>query len=182
MTDISFESCYLGGRLNLPQIIIDDFTKPKFLNIVAYEMCPDAPKDYAVSSYICFLDTLIDHVDDVKELRSKHILSNYLGSDEAVVQLFNAITKDLGDSDAYSHVKNSIQEHYDNSWNTWIAEAFHDYFRSPWTFMALIAAVLILILTRFQTYYTHPGKYIIYLYVGSIMIVMCFFLVRCVRD
>ena len=121
LTDISFKSCFLCGYLKLPQIIIDDFTKPKVLNIVAYEMCQGGPYDYAVTSYMCFLYDIIDHADDVKELRSKHILSNLLGSDEDVAQLFNEISNDLVDPEAYKDVKDRIQEHYNKRMNTWIA-------------------------------------------------------------
>ncbi|XP_034707137.1 UPF0481 protein At3g47200-like [Vitis riparia] len=148
LTDISFKSCFFCGYLKLPQIIIDDFTKPKFLNIVAYEMCQDGPYDYAVTSYMCFLYDIIDHADDVKELRSKHILSNLLGSDEDVAQLFNEISNDLVDPEAYKDVKDRIQEHYNKRMNTWIAQALHDHFSTPWTIIAFIAAVLILFLTR----------------------------------
>ena len=183
LTDISFNSYFFYGHLKLPPITIDSATKARFLNMVAYEMCAEVPDDYGVASYICFLDNLIDHADDVKELRSKHILYNLLGSDEDVAQLFNEIVYGFVEyPETYGGVKDSIQKHIEKRWNTWIAEALSNYLRSPWTFMALIAAVLILIVSGVQTYYAHPGKYIIYLYVGSIMIVMCFFLVRCVRD
>ena len=68
LRDISFNSYFFYGCLKLPPTIIDDLTKPKFLNILAYEMCPDAPNDYAVTSYIYFLYELIDHADDVKDV------------------------------------------------------------------------------------------------------------------
>ncbi|RVW31579.1 hypothetical protein CK203_117209 [Vitis vinifera] len=79
LTNISFNSYFFYGHLKLPPIIIDSATKARFLNMVAYEMCAEVPDDYGVASYICFLDNLIDHADDVKELRSKHILYNLLG-------------------------------------------------------------------------------------------------------
>ncbi|KAL6324737.1 hypothetical protein AAG906_017077 [Vitis piasezkii] len=158
LRDISFKSYFFYGHLKLPPIIIDDFTKSRFLNMIAYEMCPGAPDDYAVTSYICFLDDLIDHADDVKELRSKHILHNLLGSDEDVAQIFNEISNGLGDPGIYKDVKARIQKHYDKRVNTWIAQALHDHFRSPWTVMAFIAAVLILFLTGVQTYYALPGN------------------------
>ncbi|RVW20188.1 UPF0481 protein [Vitis vinifera] len=154
--DVSFKSYFFFGHLKLPPITIDDSTKTKFLNMVAYEMCPDAPDDYAVTSYVCFLQDLIDHADDVKELRSKHILHNTLESDEDVAQIFNEIGNGLVSPDAYKEVKTSIQKHYDKRVNTWIAQGLHDHFRSPWTFMAFIAAVLILFLTAVQTYYALP--------------------------
>ncbi|KAL6324001.1 hypothetical protein AAG906_006272 [Vitis piasezkii] len=158
LTDISFNSYFFYGYLKLPPIIVDDSTKPKFLNMVAYEMCPDAPDDYAVTSYVCFLYELIDQADDVKELRSKHILYNCLGSDEDVAKIFNEIGNDLVDPDAYKEVKTSIQKHYDKRVNTWIAEGLHEHFRSPWTIIAFIAAVLVLLFTGVSTYYALPGE------------------------
>ncbi|XP_059598776.1 UPF0481 protein At3g47200-like [Vitis vinifera] len=155
LRDVSFKSYFFFGHLKLPPITIDDFTKTKFLNIVAYEMCPGpgAPDDYAVTSYICFLDDLIDHADDVKELRSKHILHNLLGSDADVAEIFNEIGNGLVDPGIYEDVKARIQKHYKKRVNTWIAQALHNHFRSPWTVMAFIAALLVLFLTAVQTYY-----------------------------
>ena len=158
LTDVSFKSYFFHGYLKLPRIIIDDFTKKKFLNMIAYEMCPDAPDDYGITSYICLLDDLIDHADDVKELRSKNILYNLLGNDEDVAQLFNEIGNDLVDPEAYEDVKDRIQEHYNKRMNTWIAQALHDHFSTPWAIIAFIAAVLILFLTGVQTYYALPGN------------------------
>ncbi|RVW62316.1 UPF0481 protein [Vitis vinifera] len=150
LRDISFKSYFFFGYLKLPPITIDDFTKTKFLNMAAYEMCPDAPDDYGVTSYIRFLYDLIDHADDVKELRSKHILHNLLGSDDDVAKIFNEISNDLVDPEAYKDVKDCIQKHYDKRVNTWTAQALHNHFRSPWTVMAFIAALLILFLTGFR--------------------------------
>ena len=158
LRDISFNSHFFYGCLKLPPIIIDGFTKPKFLNIVAYEMCPEAPNDYAVTSYISFLYELIDQADDVKELRSNHILYNCLGSDEEVAKIFNEITNDFVNPDAYGDVKARIQEHYDKRVNTWMAQALHDHFSTPWTIMTFIAAVLVLFLTAVQTYCALPGN------------------------
>ena len=158
LRDISFNSHFFDGCLKLPPIIIDGFTKPKFLNLVAYEMCPEAPNDYAVTSYISFLYELIDHADDVKELRSNHILYNCLGSDEEVAKIFNEITNDFVNPDAYGDVKARIQEHYDKRVNTWMAQALHDHFSTPWTIMAFIGAVLVLFLTAVQTYCALPGN------------------------
>lgn len=158
LTDISFKSYFFFGYLNLPQIIIDDSTKPLLLNLMAYEMCPEAPNDYAVTSYVSFLYDLIDHADDVEEMRSRHILHNCLGSDEEVAQIFNEIGNEVVDTNVYKKVKVSIQKHYDNRINTWIAQVLHDHFSTPWTVLAFLAAVLILFLTGVQTYYNLPGN------------------------
>ncbi|KAH1260472.1 hypothetical protein GmHk_02G003587 [Glycine max] len=79
----------------LPEIVVDDTTAATVLNLIAYEMCPDFENDYGICSYVSFLDSLIDHPDDVKALRSEQILLNSLGSDEKVANLFNTISTDL---------------------------------------------------------------------------------------
>ncbi|KAG6641029.1 UPF0481 protein At3g47200-like [Carya illinoinensis] len=154
LTTISFAKGY-PGYLLLSPIIIDDSTGPKFLNLIAYEMCPDFYNDFEIASYISFLDSLIDHASDVMELRNAGILHNLLGSDKEVAQLFNEIGTDLvPDPDAYGEVKAAIQSHYKTQWKTWIAEALHDHFRSPWTFLAFSAAIVVLGLTFIQTWFS----------------------------
>ncbi|GMY19170.1 upf0481 protein, partial [Fagus crenata] len=67
-------------------------------------MCPDFENNYGVTSYISFLDSLIDEANDVIELRKARILGNLLGSDQEVAQLFNEIGRDLvPNPEIYSH-------------------------------------------------------------------------------
>ncbi|KAJ0079727.1 hypothetical protein Patl1_23449 [Pistacia atlantica] len=73
LTDITFSL----GTLKLPPIIVDDSTRSKFLNLIAY--------------YIAFLDALNDWSQDVKQLRDKKMLVNTLGSDDEVAKPFNEI-------------------------------------------------------------------------------------------
>ncbi|XP_043692954.1 putative UPF0481 protein At3g02645 [Telopea speciosissima] len=132
----------------------NDSTKPKLLNLVTYETCPDASDDFTVASYICFLDSLIDSAEDVKELRLKGILHNVLGSDQQVADLFNDLTNDLvPDPELYRDVKSGIEKHYNSNVGTWMAEMHQTYFRNPWSVIALVAAALALLLTMVQTYY-----------------------------
>ncbi|XP_052176585.1 uncharacterized protein LOC127790895 [Diospyros lotus] len=81
-SDITFHSTILNGKLSLPGITIEDGTKSLLLNLVAFEACADTLSNFGVSSYVYFMDTLIDHADDVKELRYKGIILNLLGSDQ----------------------------------------------------------------------------------------------------
>ncbi|XP_057983218.1 UPF0481 protein At3g47200-like [Malania oleifera] len=105
-TDIKFEHCCVRGFLKLPAVIVDDSFKSILLNLVAYKACPDAPDDLGVTSYICFMDSLIDHAEDVKELRSEGILMSCLGSDQQVADLFNDIANNLVDNrELYMEVK-----------------------------------------------------------------------------
>uniref|UniRef100_A0A2N9GGG3 Uncharacterized protein n=1 Tax=Fagus sylvatica TaxID=28930 RepID=A0A2N9GGG3_FAGSY len=138
-----------------PSRKVDDSTGPKFLNLIAFEMCPDFENNYGVTSYISFLDSLIDEANDVIELRKARILGNLLGSDQEVAQLFNEIGTDLvPNPEIYSDVRTQIQKYYDNKLMTWLSQFFHNHFSSPWTFLAFLGALLALALSAVQTWYT----------------------------
>ncbi|KAI3804119.1 hypothetical protein L1987_32289 [Smallanthus sonchifolius] len=140
---IKFSKCGIFANLELPPITVDDSTKPMLLNLVAYEMCSNDINASWVTSYICLLDSLIDHSEDVKVLRKAGILDNRLGSDKEVALLFNEIGKDLvPNSMAYSDARYGIQKHYDSKRNTLITQLKREYIKSPWAFVALLAGLV----------------------------------------
>ncbi|XP_042486816.1 UPF0481 protein At3g47200-like [Macadamia integrifolia] len=147
-------------RLYLPAIVIDETFKTKWLNLAAYEACPDFFNDGEISSFICFMDSLIDRPEDVKELRERGVLQNFLGSDQHVAELFNELASDLTPNpNEYRQVKHDIQKHFNKTWVVWFTEVLHTYFSSPWSSFAFLAAVLALVLTAVQTHYAiHPKK------------------------
>ncbi|XP_062076501.1 UPF0481 protein At3g47200-like [Humulus lupulus] len=162
LRSVSFSSPLFNfGQLKLPPLIVDESTKQKLLNLVAYEMCPGGnnKKNYAVSSYLRLLNSLIDSEQDVKDLRSAHILRNHLGSDQEVAELFNTFGSILVPHDAYSSVKKDIQKYYDNKIVSWNAQFCRQYCRNPWTILALLAALAAFILTGIQTYYSANPKH-----------------------
>ncbi|XP_059462813.1 UPF0481 protein At3g47200-like [Corylus avellana] len=153
---------FFPGYLWLPPITVDDSTGPKFMNLIAYEMCLDFENDFGISSYISLLDSLIDEANDVKDLRKAQVLHNFLGSDQEVADLFNEIGTDVvPNADAYKDVKRHIQEYYKIPCMTWMAQVYHNHFSSPWTFLAFLGVLLGLGLTAAQTWYavkaSHPG-------------------------
>ncbi|KAM3363872.1 protein like [Capsicum galapagoense] len=166
LSDVKFTSFHCSGQLTLPPITIDDSTKSEFLNLVAYEACPDTPDDFAITSYLSFMDSLVDQPEDVKELRSKGILLNFLGSDQEVADLFNEIARDLvPNPHAYVDVKAKIENHYNNKGKIWIAEWKNTHFNTPWTVVAFIAALFVIclqvsdtLLAGVQTYYATHQK------------------------
>ncbi|MCH83860.1 DUF247 domain protein, partial [Trifolium medium] len=74
-TDIDFSEGWIAAKLTLPEIVVDHTTAATFLNLIAYEMCPDFENGYGICSFAVFMDSLIDHPEDVKELRSKEFYS-----------------------------------------------------------------------------------------------------------
>lgn len=159
LTDVKFKSSSLYGTLNLPSITIDESTKSMFLNLVAFETSA-ALNPLWVTSYICFMDSLIDDADDVKELRSKGIIINFHGADQQVADLFNQMGSFLEpDTSVYNDVKREINEQCESIVKKWVAQWQQTYFHSPWAFIAFAAAAVGLALTATQTYYTmHPPK------------------------
>ncbi|RWR75424.1 UPF0481-like protein [Cinnamomum micranthum f. kanehirae] len=162
-SDVKFRKGFINSHLELPQIIVDDSTKTRLLNLAAYEMCPDGSLYRAVTSYICFLDSLIYNVDDVKELRYNNILLNRLGSDEEVANLFKELATNLSpESNAYSDVILGMEEHSKRHFNhvrLWISQFFHNNFTSPWTAISLVAGIFVILLTLVQTIYSVLSYY-----------------------
>ncbi|PHU13444.1 hypothetical protein BC332_14649 [Capsicum chinense] len=158
--------CYLRALLTLPPLTIDDSTKSEFLNLVAYETRPDTPDEFGITSYLTFMDSLIDHAEDVKELRSKGILLNSFGTDEEVANLFKEIAQNLvPNPHAFFDAKLKIEQQYSSRRKAWIAELKNTHFAGPWTFLAFIAALFVialqvagLVLSAFQTYYAGHDK------------------------
>ncbi|XP_042479758.1 UPF0481 protein At3g47200-like [Macadamia integrifolia] len=155
LRDVKFEDHRVSGDLFLPQLFIDDSTKSILLNLVAYEASPDGPSDYVVASYIVLLDALIDHSEDVKELRSKGILQNLLGSDQQVADLFNELAINLVPSPSeYLEVKRNIEKHCDKKFSIWMTDFRRTHFSSPWTIFAFFVAGGIILVTFAQTYFS----------------------------
>ncbi|KAF5186809.1 putative transmembrane protein [Thalictrum thalictroides] len=117
------------------------------------EQCQDDDTAY-ITHYVILLDFLINTPKDVALLRSKGIIDNYLGSDEAVAQLFNKlptnVIADVVDSPYYEHL-NNMDAFYNKRWNKWKGNLKRIYFQNPWTIISLNAAIVLLICTITQT-------------------------------
>ncbi|MBA0873739.1 hypothetical protein Goshw_006462 [Gossypium schwendimanii] len=156
LKDISFY-CNFLGTLMMPRLLVDDSTASKFLNLVALEMCRDFKNDFEVTSYLCFMDTLIDSADDVKELRVTGILHNYFGSDEEVANLFNKMSRDLvPDQGRYENVIKEIHKYCNNPWTDALAQVYYTHFSTPWTVLAFIGAIIGLLFSAIQAYFSLP--------------------------
>ncbi|KAA8517210.1 hypothetical protein F0562_017538 [Nyssa sinensis] len=159
LSDINF-SYFLYGRLTLPPLIFNDLTKTIFINAIAQEVCTE--NEFVFSSYVKFLDLLIDNADDVKAMQSAGILKNIQGNEEELANFINIIGAAVEpQSDAYKDVKREMGNYIPSKRRTWLNEVIHDYLRSPWTIIAILAGIFLLFLTAVQTYFAafpHPGN------------------------
>ncbi|CAL9131556.1 unnamed protein product [Musa acuminata var. zebrina] len=111
LLDIWFDN----GVLSLPKLTVDDNTKYMFLNLMAFErLHVRAGND--VTSFVCFMDHIIDSAKDINLLHYKGIILNAVGSDEAAAELFNRLTKDvvLDPSSSLGKVQNDVKNYIQN--------------------------------------------------------------------
>lgn len=151
LKDISFR----GGVLKLPAVIVDDATESMFLNLIAFERFHVGAGN-EVTSYIFFMDNIIDNEKDVALLHSRGIIQNALGSDKAVAKLFNSLSKDitLDPDSSLDELQKRVSRYCKKAWNEWRANLIHTYFRNPWAILSLISVIFLFALTIVQTIYT----------------------------
>ncbi|XP_058084079.1 UPF0481 protein At3g47200-like [Magnolia sinica] len=144
------------GVLEIPLLSIDDGSETLFRNLVAFEQCwPNATDHF--TTYFWFMDCLVNTSNDVALLHHNEIIDHRLGSDEDVAQLFNRLCTGIFHDPEESYLwdlHQNVQKHCKNKWNRWRAILKRDYFTNPWSFISLIAASILLLLTITQTFFT----------------------------
>ncbi|XP_010064889.3 UPF0481 protein At3g47200 [Eucalyptus grandis] len=159
LPDIEFDH----GTLQVPQLSINDNTVSVLLNFVAYEMSVKHPEPF-FTNYLMFWDSLINSPRDVQIFR-KHGIINHLGSETEVVELFmkcREVIYDLNLGYLYNEIKevnDYCEQFYESKYSVWWRSLIRDRFSSPWTCLSLFAAVILLLLTLLQTFYTVYAYY-----------------------
>lgn len=150
------------GVLEIPPLLIDNYTKPLFRNMVTYEQCRRHNRDFHFTHYILFLDGLVNSPRDVQILHFKGIIDHVLGRDDEVSSLINQLSKgvvyDVKDCYLTKHLK-EIRNYTGTRWHAWRASLIHVYFNNPWSFISLLAAFVLLCLTIVQTVYSVLSYY-----------------------
>lgn len=125
-------------------------------NMVAMELCPGTRcSDMTVAAYLSLMKSMIRSSEDVQALQEQGIIVSFVGGDEEIVRMVKEMhTGGAEVLPVFDDIMVRINNHCDSRANTWIAELVNTYFRSPWTAIALAAAVYLLCLTVIQTYYT----------------------------
>ncbi|KAG6386782.1 hypothetical protein SASPL_151956 [Salvia splendens] len=160
-TDRFWDIDFSNGVLKIPRLLVHDGTKSLFLNLIAFEQCHlDCTND--ITSYVIFMDNLIDSPADVSYLHYCGIVENWLGSDGEVAELFNRLCQevvfDINDS-SLSRLSEKVNRYYDHRWNAWRASLTHKYFNNPWSIISFIAAIVLVMLTLAQTFYAVYAYY-----------------------
>ncbi|KAK9141654.1 hypothetical protein Syun_011054 [Stephania yunnanensis] len=137
LLDIKFQN----KTLEIPTIKLEDQTERLFRNMIAYEQCY-GERSY-MADYFSVLDDLINSPSDVALLKRKGIIINWLGDDEEVSNMVNKMGKNVylrSQDFQYMYLYKKLNYHHQTPWHRRKAKLKHDYFNSPWSFIAFLAA------------------------------------------
>lgn len=136
-------------------------TKSLFSNLIAFEQC-HANSSNDITSYVIFMDNLINSAEDVSYLHHCGIIEHWLGSDFEVADLFNRLCKEVvfDPRDSYlSKLSGEVNRYYSRKWNSLKATLRHKYFNNPWAYFSFSAALVLLILTLVQSFFAVYAYY-----------------------
>ncbi|KAK3409595.1 hypothetical protein EUGRSUZ_J01706 [Eucalyptus grandis] len=153
LKDISFAR----GVLKLPVFTVDYTTESMFLNVMTFERL-HLKAGSEVTSYVIFMDKIINNRQDVALLNTEGII---LGKNKAAAKLFNSLCTKviLPYNNSLDDVQKKISKYCKEPWNVWRANLNRTYFKNPWTILSLIAALFLFALTIIKTVYTLLGYY-----------------------
>ncbi|KAI3892209.1 hypothetical protein MKX03_026871 [Papaver bracteatum] len=95
---------FANGVLKIPPLKIHNYTNNLLRNLIALELC-SVNSTMFITSYVFFMDGLIQSPNDVQVLRQHKIITNCLGNDEMVPEFFKKLVCDqniVGKDNFYS--------------------------------------------------------------------------------
>ncbi|KAG6430371.1 hypothetical protein SASPL_108436 [Salvia splendens] len=154
--DIKFiPGAFQKAELQLPRRVVWTHALSTLSNVIAYEMSPGTVSGFEVLSYANFMKALTESAEDAKELQEQGIFVNRFQNQQQLVEELRGVdTFGMDNSDIFRDVKVEIEEHCKSKAKTWMVDLIHTWFATPWTVIALFAAIILLCLTLVQTYFT----------------------------
>lgn len=152
---------YRNGVIEMPCVSIDDFTGCFFFNCVAFEQCYKHRSKH-MTTYATLMDCLMNTYRDVEFLCDAGIVENYLGTDGEVSRFFNTLGRDMAFDVNKCYLAGLFEDvngYYRNKFHVQLAGFKYTYFRTPWSFISALAAVVLLLLTVAQTVFTVYSYY-----------------------
>ncbi|PWA44427.1 hypothetical protein CTI12_AA526480 [Artemisia annua] len=149
---LCFPLSWSKPTLKMPILRLYDSTESIIRNLIIYEHSSQVQT--CITSYMHALDMLIDTPEDVNRLVKSQVLVNGLGSDEKAANLTNNMLKEFPIDDFfYQDEWKLLDKYYSAYWPNSIAQLRRKYFSNPWSIIALIAGIVLFVLTVIQTIY-----------------------------
>ncbi|CAA7032881.1 unnamed protein product [Microthlaspi erraticum] len=148
--ELSLEVSFVNGCLKMPCLTISDRSEMTLRNIMALEQC-HYPHTAHVSSYVLFMDYLIDTDKDVELLVEKGIIKSWIGEPSSVAKMVNKLGLGIADSGSYYYdIAVKVNAHYSSPLTKSFAILKRGYFGNMWLGTATVAAALLLLMTLVQ--------------------------------
>ncbi|MCO5606055.1 hypothetical protein L7F22_060242 [Adiantum nelumboides] len=149
------ELSFSNGRLSLPKIHVSDDTERYFRNLIAYESCFKTDR-LDIVSYLHFMDFLIDTPADVDLLVESKIVTEAIGSNAKVAEMWNSLCRNTMCvfSPNYKAVADSMQSYSKSPWRMMWAEFYRSKLSRPWLVASILSAAALLIMTFLILWYT----------------------------
>lgn len=147
--DNLFDIKFKNRVLEIPIITVNDFMSTLLINCVAWEQCQEDISRY-FTDYVSFMNCLICQPRDVAFLCSDGIITRFSQDDLFVANLFNNIGKNVVFNIRSCYLSKQFREvevYYSSNWGTMM----RTYFSSPWSFLSVFSAIIIIALTMIQT-------------------------------
>ncbi|KAI3682552.1 hypothetical protein L1987_82612 [Smallanthus sonchifolius] len=154
-----FFGSWTKPTLTMPILIVGDFTESILRNLIAYEQSCETRNH--ITSYASIMNMLVDNQEDVSKLVGSGVLVNYMGSNEEAASMINNIGKNVtGVHSFYEEQCKTLDKYCNSYWPKNIARLRRTYFNSPWNMIALLAGIVLFVLTVVQTIFTikSPGS------------------------
>ncbi|KAK9923046.1 hypothetical protein M0R45_031481 [Rubus argutus] len=151
ISSISFDAKTF--TFHLPITSLDGNTEVILRNLVAYE-ASTASGPLVLARYTELMNGIIDTEEDVKLLREKGIILNRLKSDEEVANLFNGMSKSIRLTKVpfLDKAIEDTNKYYNGRWKVKMKKFFKTYVFGSWQFLALLAAIFLLLLMTLQAF------------------------------
>ncbi|KAL3736852.1 hypothetical protein ACJRO7_025736 [Eucalyptus globulus] len=141
------------ATLYLPAISLDVNSEVFMRNLVAYE-ASNASGPLVFTRYTELMNGIIDSDEDVKLLREKGVILNRLKSDEEVAKLWNSMSKSIRLTKVpfLDKAIEDVNKYYNGRWKVKLGKFMKLYVYGSWQFLALLAAIALLLLMTLQAF------------------------------
>ncbi|XP_048129770.1 putative UPF0481 protein At3g02645 [Rhodamnia argentea] len=139
------------ATLTLPAISLDVNSEVFMRNLVAYESS-NASGPLVFTRYTELMNGIIDSDEDVKLLRERGVILNRLKSDEEVAKLWNGMSKSIRLTKVpfLDKAIEDVNKYYNGRWKVKLGKFMKQYVYGSWQFLALLAAIALLLLMTLQ--------------------------------
>ncbi|XP_078160577.1 UPF0481 protein At3g47200-like [Carex rostrata] len=156
-----FSVHFSHGVLRIPYCSIEDARRPQIMNLIAFEQC-NGKQHKPLTSYAVFMDCIVNTPRDVLILQQNGIIENKLANEKAAAEFFNQLRYcSYLDYDKHhlAELFKKVKNYCDSPWKKHRAKLHRDYFSNPWSIISFIAAIVLLLLTFFQTLFSVMAYY-----------------------